>query len=129
MLIEDVGSILQGAGHGTLSVDLFKYQLPDEPDACIAIREYAGAEPTFVHSRRLPTTVHPRFQLVARATTAPAAMTAATNAWMTLSSIRNEVINGTFYQSIMPIQAVFIVERDENDRWIAGANFEVTKEV
>jgi hypothetical protein len=129
MLIEEVAQLIQAAGHGTLGVDIFLYQMPDTPDTCVALREYGGGEPVYVHSRINPCYELPRFQLVARAPSIPDARLLAHQVWITLQQIKNVSLGGTFYQRLQPLQSPFIIERDNNDRWVAGANFEAMKEV
>jgi hypothetical protein len=129
MLIEELGTYLQGLGHGTLGTDLFLYQLPDTPDTCVAIREYAGAEPEFVHDQATPNMIRPRFQMVVRGPVIPDVMLKASQVWSSLVTINNTTIDGTFYQRLVPLQSPFLIERDENNRWVAGANFEAMKEV
>lgn len=128
MLLEELGTMLQTLGHGTLGETLFIYQLPDEPDACIALRGYEGREPMWTHSGALPAFERQRFQLTARAFTVGDAMTAAAAAWRSLLVIRNQAVGGGFYLAVQPLQSPFIVERDENNRWIAAANFEAWRE-
>jgi hypothetical protein len=129
VLLEELGQRLQALGHGTLGVDLFIYQLPDEPDSCVALRGYEGPEPVYTQGTALPTFERPRFQLTARALEVGTAMTAAWAAWKELSRIKNELIGGAWYLSVHPLQSPFLLERDENNRWVAAANFEAWKEV
>ena len=129
MMIEDLGTMLQGLGHGTLAIDLFLYQLPDEPDECVGLRIYEGPEPEFSHNANMPTYERPRFQMTVRKITVSAAMATAQSIWLDLMNVRNMAIGGTRYIAIHPLQSPFILERDENNRWVAGANFEVWKEV
>jgi hypothetical protein len=129
MVLEELGLLLQGAGHGTLGSTLFLYQLPDEPDVCIALRGYEGAAPEYTHGGAMPAFERPRFQLSSRAPLVDEAMAAAWAAWKTLSVIRNAAVGGVTYLAVNPMQTPFVIERDENNRWVAGANFEVWKEV
>jgi len=129
MLIEDLGTYLQNSGHGTLGSTLFIYQLPDEPDTCLALRGYEGIDPSYSHDSVLPSFERPRLQLTARSATIETAMAMAWAAWRNLSRIKNESINGSFYLAVRPLQSPFIMERDSSNRWIAAANFEVWKEI
>jgi hypothetical protein len=129
MLIEEVGNLIANSGHGTLGVDIFLYQMPDTPDTCIALREYGGGEPSYSHTYVDPSYEVPRFQMLARAPAIPDARLLAHQVWVTLQSVRNVTLDGTFYLRLQPLQSPFMIERDNNDRWVAGANFEAMKEV
>ena len=45
MMLNDIGTYLQYQGIGTLGADLFLGLMPDQPDNCIALFEYAGSPP------------------------------------------------------------------------------------
>jgi hypothetical protein len=44
-MLSDIGTYLQSQGIGTLGADLFLGLMPDQPDNCIALFEYAGSPP------------------------------------------------------------------------------------
>lgn len=129
MLVEDIANLLQTEGHGTRGTDLILYQLPDAPDTVTAIREYEGGDVELVQNTTTPFEADVRFQVVTRAPTIAAARSKAQDIWITLSALRNVDLDGTFYQRVLPLQAPFVLTRDENDRWIIGCNYTVRKEV
>ena len=45
MILDDMGTYLQAQGVGTLGVDMYLGLMPDQPDNCIALFEYAGSPP------------------------------------------------------------------------------------
>lgn len=45
MLLDELASYMQTNGIGTLGTDLFAGQLPESPDACVALYEYGGLAP------------------------------------------------------------------------------------
>ena len=45
MMLKEICAYLQSQGIGTLETDLFWGLMPDKPDSCIALFEYAGSPP------------------------------------------------------------------------------------
>ena len=45
MMLKEIGTYLQSQGIGNLGTDLFLGLMPDQPDNCIALFEYAGSPP------------------------------------------------------------------------------------
>ncbi len=52
----------------------------------------------------------------------------AESAYKALHGVTNSTINGTRYLSIEALQPPFVIELDENDRWIIGFNVSIIKE-
>ena len=44
-MLSDIGNYLQAQGVGTSGTDMFLGLMPDQPDNCIALFEYAGSPP------------------------------------------------------------------------------------
>jgi hypothetical protein len=44
-MLSDIGNYLQAQGIGTLGTNIFLGLMPDQPDNCIALFEYAGSPP------------------------------------------------------------------------------------
>jgi hypothetical protein len=129
MLVEAIANLLQAEGHGTKGTDLYLYGLHDEPDEQVALREYEGGSVEFTQNTTVPYEADVRFQVVCRADTIAAAKAKAQAVWLTLSAQRNTVLDGIYYQRVLPLQAPFLIERDENNRWIVGCNYTARKEV
>jgi hypothetical protein len=45
VMLKEIGTYLQSQGIGTLGANLFLGLMPDQPDNCIALFEYAGSPP------------------------------------------------------------------------------------
>lgn len=129
-LLDDILQRLQDQAVGTRGTDLFAGWMPESPDACIAVYEYAGREPerTFTAT---PTVRRPRVQAVIRAAKEAyaAAESKARSVWSALESVVGVTINGKLYHSVMALQDPFFLRRDEKERIYFVCNFEVTREV
>ena len=129
-LLEDIRTRLVTASVGVAGTTLFIGRgLPDTPDACVSVQQYAGDAPvdTMGASLDAPKIQRPRVQVVARATTFSAAETKAKAAYAALHNFVG-TLNGTRYLRIAALQDVFLMRRDKSNRIICGVNFEVWKD-
>jgi hypothetical protein len=83
-----------------------------------------GAVPSSAQGAEMP-----RFQLIVRSTDYETGRNLIQSIWNVLDAIVNRDVNGTFYQRCAALQSPFMLERDDNDRWIFVANFQVSKVV
>jgi hypothetical protein len=125
---------LETAGLGTFGTDLFAGGLPSEPIECCALVEYGGEPPL---RNQTDGAAHqsaqggerPRFQLMCRSADYETGRNLIQQMWADLDGIVNETLSGIFYQRVAALQSPFLLERDQNNRWIFIANFVATKEV
>lgn len=127
-------SVLETAGLGTAAVDLFSGVMPPEPIVCCALMEYGGEAPLRTQNEGAAHSSaqggeRPRFQVLCRATDYDTGRSLIQSMWHVLDAIVNEEINGVFYQRVAAIQSPFLLERDDNDRWIFVANFQASRVV
>lgn len=127
-------SVIETAGLATYGVDLFLGTLPSDPSLCCALIEYGGEPPLRTQNEGAAHSSaqggeRPRFQLLCRATDYETGRSLIQSIWEVLDAIVNEEIVGTFYQRVSAVQQPFLLERDENDRWVFVANFTATKTV
>jgi hypothetical protein len=126
--------VIEAAGLATLEADLFLGTLPSNPTLCCALAEYAGEPPLrtqnegHAHSSAQGGE-RPRVQLLCRATDYEAGRSLIQSILGVLDAIVNQTILGTFYLKVAAVQPPFLLERDQNDRWIFAVNFAVTKAV
>jgi hypothetical protein len=126
--ISDITARLAAQGVGTVGTDIFAGRMPDSPDTCVAVSEYGGSAPDYVHNGTTPQFESLRFQVKSRAkgyATAEAKAQAVFTALKPL--IATTVLSGTTYKQITPIQSPFPAEYDGQNRTIFVQNFEVKK--
>lgn len=126
-LLADVAAYLNANGQGT---NLFEGRLPDAPDDCAAIFQYAGRSPDYVLNTAVPRRERPALQVLVRARRYQDAEARAYAIWTLLASLSNATLNTTkFYQEIRPLGSPFLLEHDPDDRAVVAANYYTTKEV
>lgn len=108
---EDVATLLQSAGVGTLGTTLFVGTLPEAPDAAVAVLATGGAGPQYTISGTAYSVE--RAQVVVRATSYNAAQTTAAAAYSACLAWRNGVQNGTRYLSFTVLQNPFLLGLDD----------------
>lgn len=132
-MLNDVGTKLAAATIPTqdltLGTNLFLGRLPESPDTCVAIYQFAGLGPMDQLGTAAPNLEVPSLQVRCRATSYATAEALANDIWGVLVVILNETLTSTRYLRIEPQQSPFPLERDTQDRVIFIANYNVTKEV
>jgi hypothetical protein len=128
MITEHIGQLLAQQGHGTLAVDLFIDSRPDTPDTCVALTTTGGQTPTWVHDSAAVSTELPTFQVLARSKSTTAARDKVHAIYAYLQTLGNSMINGVFFQRLVPLQTPFNMGRDGNNRWLWVVNFIAEKE-
>ena len=127
-MLEEIGTYLAAESMGTLGTDLFLGEMPDAPDTCTAVHEYAGMQP--VHfmgvTRGAAIWEQPRFQVMCRAKAYATARSKAKDAFNKLDG-HSGTLSGTEYGYIRALQSPFLVQKDANDRVLIACNFEVAK--
>lgn len=134
MLLDDLGVFLEGLALVTVGTDLQLGTLDLEPSECCALIEYAGDQPLRNQSEGAArsgaqTGERPRIQLLCRSETYSAGRSLIQSIWSALDGIVNQTINGVWYVRVRALQSPFLLETDQNGRYMFGANFEVTKNV
>jgi hypothetical protein len=125
LLLDDIASYLASEGIGVVGTDLFKGQIPDSPDNCVAIFEYAGQRPETTHDNA--TFEHPGLQVRVRNLNYANGRQKIHDVFEVLHGLCNTNLSSTFYLSIFAIQSPESIGRDENDRVEFVQNFAVTK--
>jgi hypothetical protein len=132
-MLSDIGTKLAAATISTqdltLGTNLFLGRLPESPDTCVAIYQYAGLRPLDQLGTAAPNLEQPSLQVRCRATSYATAEALANDIWGVLVVILNQTLTSTRYLRVEPQQSPFPLERDTQDRIIFVANYNVTKEV
>ncbi len=132
-LLDDLGAWLAAQGVGTVGTDLYLGGWQDDPDAQVAVFEYGGPGPVDSFSDAAtspaPAVARPRVQVVARAAREDyqAARTKVAAARTALLKIANATVNGVYYERVEAIDEPFLLGRDEKQRPLLAANFQVWK--
>ena len=117
-MLEALASRLQSASVAVPGTNLFIGILPESPDLCVALYEYAGSPPLEVMRNNAETLERPSIQVIVRASRNdyPAARTLIKNVRDTLTAITDETINGVRFLRVNQNSAINAVGSDENDR-------------
>ena len=129
MLLAELGAYLATEGVGTVGTDIFYGTLPATPEACVALFEYGGIAP----EHNLGTTAlryeMPRVQVLTRHGTYLTGIKKAQDVTNAFAAIANSTISEVYYLHVEPLQSPFLLDRDQNDRWIFACNYQVRKAV
>jgi hypothetical protein len=117
-MLEALADRLGSASVAFAGTDLFLGLMPDKPDLCVAIYEYAGAQPLEVMVDNAATLERPSIQVMTRAgrndyPSAKALMEAVRD---TLTAITNETISGDRFLRVNQISSINALGVDDNDR-------------
>lgn len=125
-LLDSLGTFLQTEGVGTLGTDIFLGLMPDTPDACVVMYEYAGTGPAQFFGDDDPTPYESTsVQVQVRGATYAAARTKARAAYTALQKVANETLTGIPFLRVDPLQSPFFMARDENRRVLFASNYRV----
>jgi hypothetical protein len=118
MVLEALADRLQAASICFAAQDLFLGILPDQPDRCVAIYEYAGASPLEVMVNEGATLERPSIQILVRAARNdyPAARALAASVQAVLVDIVDETISGQRFLRVHSLSSVNALGTDDNDR-------------
>ena len=122
-MLSDIGIFLQSQGIGTLGANLFLGLMPDQPDNCIALFEYAGSPPDLHWDGE-----YPGLQVRVRNKSYAAARTKIGEAMTALHGLHEQTLSGTRYLLIKARGGPEVLKRDNNNRIEVFVNFEIIKE-
>ena len=128
MVLDEIGGYLQTNQVGKLGETIFLGILPDAPDDVIAIYEYGGEQPYYVHDKVGISYDTPRVQFVVRSSSYSTARQTADTLYKLMGRCVNKVVGGTYYVAIQPLQPPFLLNRDANQRVLIAFNAQVIKE-
>jgi hypothetical protein len=122
-MLSDIGNYLQAQGIGTLGTNIFLGMIPDEPDNCIALFEYAGSPPDLHWNGE-----YPGLQVRVRNKSYAAARTKIGEVMEKLHGLHEQTLSGTRYLLIKARGSPEVLKRDNNNRVELFVNFEIIKE-
>jgi len=122
-MLSDISTYLKNQGVGTPGTDMFLGLMPDQPDNCIALFEYAGSPPDLHWNGE-----YPGLQVRVRGTSYEAARTKIGEVMEKLHGLHEQMLSGTRYLLIKARGSPEILKRDNNNRVELFVNFDVIKE-
>src|SRR4051794_20997088 len=108
---EELATKLAAGGLGTVATNIFVGVMPETPDLCTALFEYAGLPPDRLFGNTVAAE-DPRVQVLCRATTYSAARTRAKAVFDILSDLGAITLSGTRYHTMSALQSIFFLKRD-----------------
>lgn len=123
MMLNDIGGYLQAQGAGTLGVDMYLGLMPDQPDNCVALFEYAGSPPDLHWNGE-----YPGLQVRVRNKSYAVARSKIGEIVQKLHGLHEQTLSGTRYLLIRARGTPEILKRDANNRVELFVNFEIIKE-
>jgi len=123
VMLKEIGTFLQSQGIGTLGADIFLGLMPDKPDNCIALFEYAGSPPDLHWEGE-----YPGLQARVRDKSYPAGKAKIEQIARVLHGLHETVLGGTRYVLVKARGSPEVLKRDNNNRVEFFVNFEIIKE-
>lgn len=127
--LDEIGAFLATACSRTVGTDLFKGQLPSSPDASMAVVEYMGSAPDYVFGTSGVSVEYPRVQVVCRGAEGDYATPRAAieTAYRAMAAASAQSLSGTRYLAMRPLQAPFLLTKDDKGRIVLAFNCELQK--
>jgi len=122
-VLREIGAYLATKSIGTVGTDIFLGLMPDQPDNCIALFEYAGSPPDLHWNGE-----YPGLQVRVRNKSYAAARTKIGEAMTALHGLHEQTLSGTRYLLIKARGSPEVLKRDNNNRVELFVNFEIIKE-
>ena len=122
-MLKEIGTYLQSQGIGTLGANLFLGLMPDQPDNCIALFEYAGSPPDLHWDGE-----YPGLQVRVHNTSYPAGRAKIGEVVDLLHGLHEKELSGTRYLLIKARGSPEVLKRDSGNRIEFFVNFEIIKE-
>lgn len=123
MMLDDIGTLLQTAGLGTVGSTIFKGQRPPTPDQCLSLYQYAGNPPGLVQGARYE---YPGLQVWARSSDPVAPLTMLDAVIDALHGVTNYQTTYARYLIFTAKQSPEAMGRDDLGRTEYVVNFRVT---
>lgn len=122
--IEDLGTYLQTAGIGTLATDIFYQNFSKTVPNCIALLTAPGLQEKYT-LRRTCVLSRPELDVRVRNVDDTVAEQKATAIHNLLNVVAGEVIGTTSFKKISAMNDPYLLEIDENDRFVYAVNFQL----
>lgn len=122
-MLAAISAYLATKNVGTVGADIFLGLMPDQPDNCIALFEYAGSPPDLHWNGE-----YPGLQVRVRNKSYAAARSKIREVVAALHGLHEQTLSGTRYLLIKARGSPEILKRDASNRIELVLNFEIIKE-
>ena len=122
-MLSEIGAYLATKSIGTVGTDIFLGLMPDQPDNCVALYEYAGSPPDLHWNGE-----YPGLQVRVRDKSYAAARTKIGEVMEKLHGLHEQTLSDTRYLLIKARGSPEVLKRDNNNRVELFVNFEIIKE-
>lgn len=122
-MLTEIGAYLATKNVGTVGTDIFLGLMPDQPDNCIALFEYAGSPPDLHWKGE-----YPGLQVRVRNKSYAAGRAKIEEVVTELHGAHELTLNGTRYLLIKARGSPEVLKRDASNRVELFVNFEIIKE-
>jgi hypothetical protein len=122
-MLSDISTYLKNQGVGTPGTDMFLGLMPDQPDNCIALFEYAGSPPDLHWNGE-----YPGLQVRVRNISYAAGRAKIGEVAKKLHGLHEQNLSGTRYLLIKARGSPEVLKRDGSNRTEWFVNFEIIKE-
>jgi len=122
-VLTEIGAYLATKNVGTVGTDIFLGLMPDQPDNCVSLFEYAGSPPDLHWAGE-----YPGLQVRVRNKSYAAARAKIGEIAKELHGLHEQMLSGTRYLLIKARGSPEILKRDASNRVELVLNFEVMKE-
>lgn len=126
MMLDDIAAYLAEQNIGKVGTSIFRGSMPDMPDNCIVVYEYAGSPPDLALDGT--EIEQPGLQVRVRNKSYSAGRAVIESVITALSPMANKYLSGTFYLSIIVNQSPAPLAKDARGRQEWAVNFSVRKE-
>lgn len=118
MILEALADKLNSASVAITGTNMFIGLMPDDPDVCLSLYEYAGSQPLEVLRDNDATLERPSVQVLVRATRNdyPSARALIESARDTLTGITDETISNVRFLRVSALSSINAVGLDDNER-------------
>lgn len=122
-MLEAIGKYLEEEDVGTVGVDIFLGLIPDQPDDCVVLFEYAGSPPDLHWNGE-----YPGLQVRVRSVSYPTGRAKIGEIVDLLHGLHEQELGGTRYLLIKARGSPEVLKRDSSNRIEFFVNFEIIKE-
>ncbi len=132
MLLDDTATYLAANTTRLSSTTLTKSFMPESPSTVTTLYESAGLFPLHFFSTSTGTREYeqPALQAISRSTSYQTARAVAEDVFTILDNVAGSNLptsTGPLYVRIDAVQSPFFIDRDQNDRFRIGVNFNIIK--
>jgi hypothetical protein len=125
MLLDDLNTYLAANG---IAVPIHLGSMQETPDTIVALRETGGFPGAYVMTPGQAVLEEPTVQVLARAVAYNSAEALIRSVKALLDGFRNTSVNGVLYHFAQALQPPFILERDQNLRFVLAFNVHIKRQ-